>query len=125
MRQTRRMDAAVLALALFVLSLVLLLVGLAGRLGVLPRNRWIGVRAAAVRENDETWQAGHRASAAALLLAAVPPALVAAALVVEPPAEIDDWLLSYAVAGVVTGGLIALAVRQADRAARAAMSRPT
>ena len=36
--------------------------------------------------------------------------------IATPPQEIADWFLVYAVVGVITGGLIALASRTAERA---------
>jgi hypothetical protein len=111
------METAVLALALLVFAVALVAVGVAGLAERLPRNRWIGVRSPAVQRSDEAWRVGHRAGGAALVAAAGPPLLLAAALIARPPDEVADWFLVYAVVGVITGGLIALAVRQADRAA--------
>ena len=116
------MDIAILAAALFLLAAALMCVGLAGITGRLPRNRWIRVRVPSVRSSTEAWQAGHRAAAGAIMAAAGPPLLLAVALIAIPPQKVDDWLLVYIVVGVVTGGLIALAVRQAERAAQAASS---
>ncbi|MEA2027158.1 MAG: SdpI family protein, partial [Chloroflexota bacterium] len=82
----------------------------------LPRNRWIGLRVAAVRANDDTWRAGHHAAGGALIAAAGPPLLLGITLIARPPVQIEDWFLAYAVVGVVTGGLIAMAPRQAERA---------
>lgn len=112
------METAILGIALLVLAGALAMAGLAGRAGRLPRNRWVGIRVPALQANDEAWQAGHRAAAGALLAAAGPPLLLALALFTMPPARVQDWLLIYIVVGVVTGGLIALAVRRADRAAQ-------
>lgn len=50
------------------------------------------------------------------LTAAGLPLLLGVALLVAPPALVAGWLLAYAVVGVLTGGLIALAARQAERA---------
>jgi len=110
-------EILVLAIALFILAAVLFFVGLAGRTERLPRNRLIGIRVPVVQASDEGWRVGHRAAASALMAAAGPPLLLAVALIVRPPDEVADWLLVYVVVGLVTGGLIALAVRQADRAA--------
>ena len=110
------MEVAVLALALLVLAAALAGVGLAGLTERLPRNRWIGLRTASLRADDEAWRIGHRAAGATLVTAAGPPLLLGVAMLVAPPALVADWLLAYAVVGVVTGGLIALAARQAERA---------
>lgn len=107
------MDTNVLALALLVLAMALAGVGLAGVTERLPRNRWIGLRVDVLRADDAAWRIGHRAGGAALIAAAGPPLLLAVALLASPPAEIADWFLLYALVGVVTGGLIALAARQA------------
>jgi uncharacterized membrane protein len=111
------MQITLLAMALLVLAVGLVFVGVAGLTERLPRNRWLGIRTQTVRRDDEAWRLGHRAAGAALITAAGPPLLLAVALLVAPPAETEDWFLVYAVVGVVTGGLIALSVRQADRAA--------
>ena len=113
------MEVTIVALALLVLAAALAGVGVAGLAGRLPRNRVVGMRVEALRGSDEAWRAGHRASGVALILAAIPPAVVGVAMLIEPPTAVGDWMLVYAVAGVITGGLIALASRQADRAARA------
>jgi hypothetical protein len=73
---------------------------------------------ASVQADDKAWRAGHRAASGAIVAAAGPPLLLAVALIAMPPAEVGDWFPVYAVVGVITGGLIALAVRQADRAAK-------
>ena len=118
------MDIEILALAiaLFILAVALFVVGLVGRVERLPRNRWIGIRVPAVQSSDQGWRVGHRAAASALMAAAGPPLLLAVALIVRPPDEVADWLLVYIVVGLVMGGLIALAVRQADRAAQEAIA---
>ena len=110
------MEVAVLALALLMLATALAGVGVAGLTERLPRNRWIGLRIASLRTDDEAWRIGHRASGATLVTAAGTPLLLGVALLVSPPALVADCLPAYAVVGVVTGGLIALAARQAERA---------
>jgi len=113
-----------IALALLLLALALAGVGVAGRTERLPRNRWIGLRTAAVRADEESWRIGHHAASGALIVAAGPPLLLAAALVAAPPEALEDWLLVFAVVGVVTGGLIALASRQAQNALSAPDDEP-
>ncbi len=110
------MDTTLIALALLLLAVALAAIGLAGITERLPRNRWIGLRSAALRDDDEAWRIGHRASGGALIAAAGPPLLLGIALLVAPPEAGEDWFLIYAVVGLVTGGLIALASRQATRA---------
>jgi len=112
------LEIAMLAVALLVLAAALVIIGLAGLFERLPPNRWVGFRVASVRTDDKAWRAGHRAASGALMAAAGPPLLLAVALIARPPAALEDWFLVYAVVGVITGGLIALAVRQADRAAQ-------
>lgn len=108
-----------LALASLVTAVVLATVGIAGVAERLPRNRWLGVRTDAIGEgNDDTWRIAHRAAGGALIAAAGPPLLLGVALLAAPPDEANDWFIIYAAVGVITGGLIALAVRQADRAAQ-------
>jgi hypothetical protein len=111
------METMVLAAAVLAFAVVLIGVGLAARMERLPRNRWLGIRVAAVQANDDAWRNGHHAAAGAIIAAAGPPLLLAAALLVMPPNRAADWLLVYIVVGVVTGGLIGVAVRQATRAA--------
>lgn len=111
------MEITVLAVALLLLAAVLVGVGLASLTARLPRNRWLGVRVAATVADEEGWRAGHRAAGGTLIASAGPPLLLAIALLVRPPAALAEWFLVYAVVGVLTGGLIAVAVRQADRVA--------
>ncbi len=110
------METTVLAIALLMLAVALAAIGIAGLTERLPRNRWAGLRSASMRDDDAAWRRGHRAAGATLMAAAGPPLLLAMALFVAPPPDIADWFLVYAVVGVVTGGLIALSARQADRA---------
>jgi len=113
------MEITVLALASLVTAVVLAAVGIAGVTERLPRNRWLGVRTDAIGEgDDDTWRIAHRAAGGALIAAAGPPLLLGVALLAAPPDEANDWFIIYAAVGVITGGLIALAVRQADRAAQ-------
>jgi hypothetical protein len=110
------METTLVAVALLVLAAALAGIGLAGVTERLPRNRWIGLRTAGVRDDDEAWRIGHKAAGGPLTVAAGPPLLLGAALIVSPPDALEDWLLFLAVVGVVTGGLIALASRQAQAA---------
>ena len=110
------MEVALLALALLVLAAGLAGIGLAGIAERLPRNRWIGLRVASMRVDDAAWRIGHRAAGPALVTAAGPPLLLGLAMLVAPPDMVADWLLAYAFVGLVTGGLIALSARQAERA---------
>ena len=110
------METTVLGLALLLLAGALVGIGVAGLTERLPRNRWIGLRTEAVRTDDEAWRLGHRAAGPALIAAAGPPLLLGLALLAIPPDEVADWLLVYALVGVITGGLIALATRGAQRA---------
>ena len=107
------MDVTLVALALLLLAVALAGIGLAGLTERLPRNRWIGLRSAGIRDDDEAWQTGHRAAGPALVAAAGPPLLLGVALIAAPPAALEDWFLFMAVVGVATGGLLALGARQA------------
>ena len=110
------METTLVAVALLALAVALAGVGLAGLTERLPRNRWIGLRTAGVREDDEAWRVAHKAAGGPLIVAAGPPLLLGAALIATPPDALEDWLLFLAVVGVVTGGLIALASRRAQTA---------
>lgn len=110
------METTIVGVALLLLAVALAGVGLAGLRERLPRNRWIGLRIAGVRDDDERWRLSHRASGPALITAAGPPLLLGAALIVAPPEDLTDWLVVLIVVGLVTGGLLALAARQARQA---------
>jgi MFS family permease len=100
------METTILALASLLLAGVLAISGLAGlaaRTGRTPQHR--------------RRRAGWRAAGATLIGAAGPPLLLGVVLLVRPPEQLADWFLIYALAGVATGGLIALARRRADLAA--------
>ena len=114
------MELTLIALAMLLLATALAAIGLAGITERLPRNRWLGLRTKAVRHDDETWRVGHRAAGPSLLAAAGPPLLLSVALFVAPPDAVGDWLLIYAVVGLVTGGLLALGSRQAENAIKGA-----
>jgi hypothetical protein len=124
MGHTRGMETTLVAIALLLLAGVLAGIGLAGITERLPRNRWIGLRTAKIRHDDEAWRVGHRAAGAALIAAAGPPLLVGVALIAAPPDELEDWWLALAALGLVTGGLLALALRQAKRALDASDAGP-
>jgi hypothetical protein len=109
-------DITLVAVALLLLAVALTGIGLAGITERLPRNRWVGLRTAGIRDDDEAWRIGHRAAGPALVAAAGPPLLLGVALVVAPPDTLEAWFLFMAVVGVVTGGLLALASRQARNA---------
>jgi len=106
-------EVTLVAAALLVLAVALAGIGLAGLTERLPRNRWVGLRTAGIRDDDEAWRVGHRAAGPALMAAAGPPLLLGVALIAAPPDQLEDWFLFMAVVGVVTGGLLALAARQA------------
>ena len=110
------METTLVAVALLLLAVALAGVGVAGVLEKLPRNRWIGLRTAEVRADDESWRVGHRAAGTALIAAAGPPLLLGVALIAAPPENLEDWLLAMIVVGLITGGLLALASRQAKNA---------
>lgn len=113
------MDTTLLAVTLLATAVILAVVGVLAVIERLPRNRVLGLRATSMREDDEAWRLGHRAAGATLIAAAGPPLLVGLALLVSPPDKVDDWFLVYAVVGILTGGLIALAGRQAANAVKA------
>lgn len=105
-----------MGLALLALAVALAGIGLAGLTERLPRNRWVGLRTAGVRDDDDAWRIAHRAAGAALVAAAGPPLLLGVALLATPPDALEDWLLFLAVVGVATGGMLAMASRQAQHA---------
>ena len=88
------METTILGLASLALAIMLAMIGVAGQ-----RRR-------------------HRAPDRRLIAAAGPALLLGVALLVRPPEQVSDWFLVYAIAGVATGGLIALARRQAQQAGR-------
>jgi uncharacterized membrane protein len=45
----------------FLLGLLLLVPGLLGMAGRLPRNDWVGIRMHVVMRDERTWRAGHKA----------------------------------------------------------------
>jgi hypothetical protein len=108
-------ETTILGLASLALAIVLTAVGIAGLAERLPRTR----RAVATpaRQHEPEQRARRRAASVTLVGAAGPPLLLGVALLVRPPDQLDDWFLIYALAGVVTGGLIAYAKRRADPAA--------
>jgi len=110
------METTIIALAMLILASALATIGIAGAIERLPRNRWAGLRMQAMLEDDDAWRIGHKAAGPALIAAAGPPLLLGVALLAVPPETVEDWFLVYAVVGVMTGGLIALAARQARRA---------
>jgi len=110
------METTLVGLALLALAGALVAIGLAGMAERLPRNRWIGLRTAGLRDDDEAWRAGHRAAGGALIVAAGPPLLVGVALIATPPDALEDWWLVLAALGIITGGLLALASRKAQNA---------
>jgi hypothetical protein len=86
------MEMTILASLLLAAAMVLGVIGMAGLAERLPRG---GRRR-------------QRAAGATLLLAA--------ALIARPPEALGDWFVIFALAGVVCGGLIALARRQLESA---------
>jgi hypothetical protein len=107
------MEITLVALALLALAVALAGIGLAGLTEHLPRNRWVGLRTAGIRHDDEAWRVGHRAAGPALIAAAGPPLLLGVALIAAPPSALEEWFLFLALVGVATGGLLALGTRQA------------
>jgi hypothetical protein len=58
------------------IGLILLVPGILGIFGALPKNDWVGIRMNVVMRDERTWEAGHRAGG---------PWLVAAGLVAFMP----------------------------------------
>ncbi len=78
-------DDMLVGLALLLLAGGLAAIGLAGLMERLPRNRWIGLRVAGIREDDAAWRTAHRAAGPSLMAAAGPPLLMGVALIAAPP----------------------------------------
>jgi hypothetical protein len=112
------METTILALVSLALAIVLATVGIAGLGERLPRMRRAGTGVTSARQHEDGHRrARRRAAGATLIGAAGPPLLLGVALLVRPPEQLADWFPVYALAGAVTGGLIALARRRADLAA--------
>ncbi|MEX1295077.1 MAG: SdpI family protein [Candidatus Limnocylindrales bacterium] len=109
-------ETTIVAVALLVLAVALAGVGAAGITERLPRNRWVGLRVPAIRDDDASWQVGHRAAGPMIVAAAGPPLLLGVALIAAPPDRLQDWLIVLMVSGLITGGLLALAARSARQA---------
>ena len=52
-------------------GVILLVPGVLGMFGALPKNDWIGIRMNAVMRNEETWAVAHRAGGPWLVAAGV------------------------------------------------------
>ncbi len=109
-------DDMLVGVALMLLAGGLAAIGLAGLMERLPRNRWIGLRLARIREDDAAWRTAHRAAGPSLIAAAGPPLLLGVALIAAPPDTLQDPFLFLGLVGIATGGLLALGVRQAQAA---------
>ncbi|HVE93782.1 MAG TPA: SdpI family protein [Acidimicrobiales bacterium] len=93
-----------------------------GATGRLPRNRWAGMRTKATMASDESWAAGHRASAPATAVAGVLTLVAGVADAVTSFDYITQRRVTLAV-GVVILVIVCIGGIQADRAARAATHR--
>jgi hypothetical protein len=118
LRHTPTMETTILALASLALAIVLAAVGIAGLAERLPHGRRAATSVTPARPHEDgRRRARWHAASATSIGAAGPPLLLGVALLVRPPEELADWFLVYALAGVVTGGLIALGRRRAELAA--------
>lgn len=83
----------------------------------LPRNRWAGMRTRATLASDESWAAGHRASARATALAS---AITLAAGALDTASNFDNVAQRRftLVVGIVIFAVVCVGGIQADRAAR-------
>jgi len=52
-------------------GVILIVPGVLGTFGALPKNDWVGIRMSAVMRNEETWAAAHRAGGPWLMAAGV------------------------------------------------------
>ena len=52
-------------------GVILIVPGVLGTLGALPKNDWVGIRMSAVMRNEATWAAAHRAGGPWLVAAGV------------------------------------------------------
>ena len=64
-------------------GVLLLVSGVLGLTGRLPRNDWVGLRLHEVMRDDETWKLGHKAGAPWLLAGGLMDTLAGAALFLQ------------------------------------------
>lgn len=95
--------SVITAVAAFVLAAVWAVVGLAGLVGKLPGNRWVGVRTRETIRSQDAWTLAHRVAAPGFLAGAA--ALTLGGLL----ALFNSWGFLYALGGLVLG-LLAVSV---------------
>jgi hypothetical protein len=103
-------------LLLCVAGIALVVVGVLGRQGRLPRNMWAGLRTNTIMRTDQTWRVAHTAGAPWLLAAAGVAFVLAAVAFLG-----SSWQSIRTLAILLLGLMIAclfLAVAYGDRAAR-------
>lgn len=102
---------AVALLLVFLGSLTVLMVGILGLIGKLPRNSWAGIRTPYTMSSDENWVKVHQMGSPIMIFGAV--AALAASMAFLPFAlagKIDDPLIAIvALASAVILGASAIA----------------
>ncbi|MFZ2510172.1 MAG: SdpI family protein [Gordonia sp. (in: high G+C Gram-positive bacteria)] len=106
--------SVIAAVVAFVLAALWAGVGIAGLLGRLPGNRWIGVRSKATRASQDAWDLAHRVAAPGFLFGSL-ALILGGALALT-----TEWGFLFALGGLAIGLLAVsvvsgVAVRAAQR----------
>lgn len=98
------------ATVLFVAGVAVIIVGILGWAGRLPRNRLVGVRTPATLRSDRAFVAGNRAAGPATVLAGMAGAAFGVVAALSPAPDRTGWILigaltmaALAVVGAVWG----------------------
>jgi uncharacterized membrane protein len=98
-----------------VFGVLLLVTGVLGVMGRLPKNDWVGLRLHEVMRDEQTWRAGHRAGgpwlvAGGLICTVGGSAIVAAEAPADLPGSVAAPFLVVAVAAYTVASWRALVV---------------
>lgn len=63
-------------------GVAIFVIGRLGRIGRLPRNRWVGIRTSWARASDRTWLVAHHAAGKVLMASGLVVVALAATLIV-------------------------------------------
>ncbi|WP_333473399.1 SdpI family protein [Lolliginicoccus lacisalsi] len=108
----------VVALILVMFAALLMLAGIAGVAGRLPRNRFLGVRSPETLRDDESFALANRVAG---------PTMIAASVIVlagSAAAAVLGWWIGAAVAALTVVGAILVAGMGASLGIEASASRP-